>query len=390
MKKSILLFLFIVMLFSCQHRTEIIKKRSEIAKDTVLRKELKVGTIADKYLDTTKTKKDKPEKIVSDEGEVILLPNNRYAVVILDYYENEKEEDPEKKWVVFPVKVKVYDRKTKKQLPEIKFDGYFGEEHDDNFDGTINYGDFNFDGKMDVAIRTGTPYYRYFYKWNFYLATSKGYKFSKSFSKIMDDAIAYLKLDAKNKRIFAYREADYYNCAEYKIKNNKAELIKVTSTSHNPSPFTGHSESIWNGKEMVMTKNYKTLYNDLKEVEKKSILSFDVNHKIKKILLFIDNSISETLCYAEVKNDSIVDFGASGIKVYYSTKENTLAFTVENKQFKIYQSVNKIDVEMTENGKTTKLSGDIKSKKGSLSNLNSKKWENESWYRYYVVIENKK
>jgi len=387
MKNLVLFVLFIVMLFSCQQRTEIKKKRHISKTDSV---EIHTDTISEKNLDTTSVKNKELEKIIVDEGDVVLLPNNRYAIISYDFFENKKEDDPIKKMVKFPKSIKVFNRKTKKQVPEIRLDDYYANFHADELDDIVYYGDFNFGGKMDVAYRAQESYYSNFYHWNFYLATSKGYKFSKSLSAIMDDAIAYLKLDVKTKRIIAYREAEYYSCSQYKIKNNKAELIKVTSTSHNPSPFTGHSESIWNGKEMVMTKNYKTLYNDINEVEKKSILSFDVNHKIKKILLFIDNSISETLCYAEVKNDSIVDFGASGIKVYYSTKENTLAFTVENKQFKIYQSVNKIDVEMTENGKTTKLSGDIKSKKGSLSNLNSKKWENESWYRYYVVIENKK
>jgi len=383
MKNFFLLPLFTIF-FSCQYQTEI-KRKTAVVKDSVVQKEVKVDTIAVKDLDTIEKKKQS-EKIKSNEGSVVLLPDNLYAVIILDYYSKYNKDDSVTTWISVPKKVKVFNRKTKKRVRERRFDDYYADLNDDH-ENYIYYGDFNFDGKMDVAIRGEEIGYRSFSYWNFYLATSKGYKFSKSISRIMDEPIAYLKLDAQNKRILSYREAEFYNCSEYKIKSNKAELVKETSASHDPSPFISHSEKLWKGKKWTQTKDYLTLSNDTEKQEKQTIISFDIKNKRRKIMLFIDDSVSENLCYVEIKNDSIVDFNARDIFIKYNTKENALFFKNENKEFKIFEGIDKIDIEMTEKGIKTKLYGNPKSKKGSLLKLKSKEWQNEYWFRRSVLIQ---
>ncbi|KRD61401.1 hypothetical protein ASE40_07655 [Flavobacterium sp. Root935] len=222
MKNLFLLSLFTIF-FSCQYQTEI-KRKTAVVKNSVVQKEVKVDTITVKDLDTIKKKKPS-EKIESKEGDVVLLPNNLYAVIILDYYSKYNKEDSVTTWISVPKKVKVFDRKTKKRVKERRFDDYYSSD-----DGGLIYGDFNFDKKMDVAIK-GEPLLSHtiYDHWNFYLSTQNGYKFSRSFSAIMDSPVSIFDLDAKSKTI-SVRDGPLPNIERlYKIKNNQAKMVKKTT-----------------------------------------------------------------------------------------------------------------------------------------------------------------
>ncbi|KRD61402.1 hypothetical protein ASE40_07660 [Flavobacterium sp. Root935] len=392
MKNLFLLFPLFIFFFSCQYQTEIKRKRAAV-KDSIVQKEVKVNTIAVKDLDTI-DKKKQSEKIKSNEGTVVLLPNNRYAVIILDSYENKKEKDSMKRWVSVPIKVKVFDRTTKKQLRETTIDNYYVDDHAEDQDDFLYYGDFNFDGKMDVAIQSEILGYRSFYNYNFYLATSKGYKFSKSFSEIMNRPISYLELDAKNKKIIAYRVAELDESFEYKVVNNKAKLTRnFYSPRLSDGPFYSHFDDRWNGKKRISHTEFKFISPDIWENNYKySVLSFDIKNSKKKIKIFIDD-YSNKLYYTQIeRKDSLVSFDYSD-EFNYNLKNNSLVFKDQKTLYKVYDSKNDIGVEITRNGKTTKLVGDNKAKQGSLSKLITFK-KDFKWidsYESYIInktIEN--
>lgn len=226
-KTSILVFLSIA-LFSCDQKAAPKKELKNVA-DSVLEKKTESDTAVQKKLeeDSIAYKKAANEEIVR-------LPQHCYAVITLEYYKD--KEDPAEQDLGRPIRVKVFDSKTKKELPEAWQEGYYSSEIDDYGDSKVMYGDFNFDGKMDVACMGRNTAYRDFHFWNFYLATTNGYEFSSAFSKIMDEPIAYLKLDAKEKKIFAYREAEFDEYWIYQVHDNKPDLIENKSSVRYVSP----------------------------------------------------------------------------------------------------------------------------------------------------------
>jgi len=370
MRKIVLLLLLSIIMFSCQ-KTETKKKSGPIASEN---------------------KVDKQDKDSVSKDAIIKLPKDRYAVVTLESYVD-KDEDHSNIELDRPISVRIFDSKTKKEVPETLLEGIYYSEarNEDDWAGGIWYGDFNFDGKMDIACQGRDIGYRDFYSRNFFLATQKGYQLNKDFLEITDSPIAYIKLDAKKKTITAYREAEYNASFEYKIKNNKLELGRSTQDADRHGPFYYHYDS-----EAAIPERTILSYND-----DFFVMSFKTEDKKKNILLFLYDEYETNnfnLHYAEMINDSLVDSNYSGDFIY-NQKKGTLIFT-DTKfisetasriiKYKVFENETDFGIEITEKGKTIKLIGDPDTKKGSLSSIISlKRDEKEKNDREFdnVVIE---
>jgi len=200
MKKIILLLPIILIVFSCKKVGQEKKKLPVVA-------ELKSDNIN-----------------ISSENKQIVnvtidLPNNHYAVVVLDsVIIKNKGQEPD---VLYkPKKVTIFDRNTNNEIPEVPLDGIYYSKNT-----RIWYGDFNFDGKMDIVCQGKNSGYRDFYNYDIYLATQNGYELNKRFSKITDDAFETIELDSKNKKITVQREAEWDETWIYQVKQDKIKLI---------------------------------------------------------------------------------------------------------------------------------------------------------------------
>jgi len=210
MNRIIVILLIVVTVFSCQ-KVENKKKNWPVASEKT------EVAINDSVIDN------------NTKEVTIKLPNNSYAIVTLtpDQYTDNDIPDALKVDLYKPISVKIFDLKTKKELQNVSLDGVYYSESDDN----ISIGDFNFDGKIDVVCLARALSYRDFYSFNIFLATENGYQLNKDFSEITDVPLAYMKLDAKNKRITAVREAEWDETWLYQVSNNKLILIHNKSSS---------------------------------------------------------------------------------------------------------------------------------------------------------------
>lgn len=335
MRKIVLLLMVGLMVFSCKKKevkNKIFLKTSE--------KQVEVQNI-----DTTSINKGDTEIVVK-------LPNNSYAVVALEPYSNGE--------TIFykPKKVNIFDSKTKKEIPEIWLEGIFYDNDPINDDHKILYGDFNFDGKMDIACVNGFTNYAGYYTYNFYLATVNGYQLNKSFSEMTETPVD-IKLDAKYKKIIIERTRLFESTELHSIKNDI--LVKEDSIQ---GPFMynlgdDETESVING-----FVTYK------KSSKVKEILTFNTQNRKGSIMLLVykDKKAKNNLYYAEMRNDTLVDYYYDG-KFSYNQKKGTLQFGDESKKYKVYENENDFGIEIAKKGETTKLTGNPTSKKGSLSRI---------------------
>lgn len=293
MRKIFLLLIMLgLVIFSCQ-KTENKKKNWPVAS------KLKSGEQAIDSL-----------SIVKDSNDVIIkLPNDGYAVITLESYVDDDDHTYYR-----PKMVKVFD-KTKKQVPETLLEGIY---YSSDSDGFVRYGDYNFDGKMDIVCQGKDLGYRAFYQYNFYLATGNGYKFSKAFSDITEWPLATLELNTKKKRILATREAEWSQSWEYEVKNNKPKLVRETYDADRHPPFYEHYDS-----EAVIQNKTVLAYINPENV----IISFNTDDVKKSILVFRYDEYDTdnyNLHYAEMINDSLVDFKYSSNFIYDKKKQNVI------------------------------------------------------------------
>lgn len=363
MKNIVLLVLISFIALSCQ-KNENKKKNWPVAT------KLNSGDYTSDSISEKKIRKDV----------IIKLPQNHYALITLEPYTTNDEDHGEETFYK-PIGVKIFDNKTKKEIPEILLPGIYYYDNSGDYE-SVWYGDFNFDGKMDIACTGRYTGYRDFCNYNFFLATENVYQLNKDFSEITEPPIAYIKLDSKKKTITAYREAEWNQSWEYKVKHNKLELGRVTQDADRHGPFYYHFDS----DAEIQERTIVSYQDDF------LVLSFKTKEIKKNILLFLYSEYDTNdfdLHFAEMINDSLVDSHYSN-KFIYNQKNGTLLFGDNNTKYRLYENDVDFGIEITEKGKTTKLSGDINTKKGSLSRiLTLKRNEEEKKDREFenIIIE---
>jgi hypothetical protein len=287
--------------------------------------------------------------------------------------------------------VAIYGRKTNNQIIKVISDELALTLHDGKAFANIKslpygeqslimYDDFNFDGKKDLAICDGQNSSYHLPSFKIYLASEKGFLYSKEFTKLSQEYTGMFNIDTKEKRIYTMAKSGccWHEFSEFMVVNNKPKAIKIVTDEQN-MPFNTTTEEIWNGKTMAK-KSVRTIDTDQEGIE--VILSFSIPKNSKQIILY--NINDRMLYYALVRKDSTVEFSYPIEAVYqnpdfqYDNTANKLSVTFKNKNatYKVYEQQNELGITINAEGKTSNWVGDINTKKGSLDRLRKVKLDN--------------
>ena len=280
--------------------------------------------------------------------------------------------------------IAIYDRKTDKQIIKVVSDELAISLHDGKAIANIKslpygeqslimYDDFNFDGKKDFAIEDGQNSCYNGPSFKIYLATDKGFSLSKAFTRLAQEYCGMFQVDYNEKKISTMTKSGccWHEFSEFIVENNTPKAIKIITDEQN-LPFNIFTEQTWNGKTMVK-KSTRTI--DINQEEIKVILSFTVPENGKQVILY--NINDRTLNYALVRKDSTVEFFYPIETVYKnpdfkfdsSSTNHSVTFLNKSATYKIYDQPTELRMEITVEGKTYNLIGDIRTKTGGLDNL---------------------
>ena len=280
--------------------------------------------------------------------------------------------------------IAIYDRKTDKQIIKVVSDELAISLHDGKAIANIKslpygeqslimYDDFNFDGKKDFAIEDGQNSCYNGPSFKIYLATDKGFSLSKAFTRLAQEYCGMFQVDYNEKKISTMTKSGccWHEFSEFIVENNTPKAIKIITDEQN-LPFNIFTEQTWNGKTMVK-KSTRTI--DINQEEIKVILSFTVPENGKQVILY--NINDRTLNYALVRKDSTVEFFYPIETVYKnpdfkfdsSSTNHSVTFLNKSATYKIYDRPTELRMEITVEGKTYNLIGDIRTKTGGLDNL---------------------
>ena len=277
--------------------------------------------------------------------------------------------------------VAIFDKKTNKQLikvnaEELTFDLHEGKmlanikETPYGEQSQILYEDYNFDGKKDFAIMNGQNSCYHGPSFQIYLATGLGFRLSKAFTELAQVNCGIFNLDKKSKTLHTMTKSGccWHQFAVYKIENNKPKVIKIVEEDLQNAPFETYSEQNWDGKKMIASS--QTTLN-LADESITPVLSFKTTEK--EIVLF--NINGKMLYYALLNKNKNVAFSFPIEAIYqspdfeYDKTLNTLTFNHKKTRYKIYQTANKIGIEIHTANKTYNWIGNQKSQQGDLKNL---------------------
>jgi hypothetical protein len=287
--------------------------------------------------------------------------------------------------------VAIYDRHTNKQIIKVVSGELALTLHDGKAIANIKslpygeqslimYEDFNFDGVKDFAICDGQNSCYHGPSFKIYLATGKGFLYSKEFTRLAKEYCGMFNTDNKAKRIYTMAKDGccWHEFSEFIVVNNKPKAIKV-QTEQQDMPFNISTKEIWNGKSMVK-KSVRTIDLDQEGIE--PILSFRVSTNQKQVILYSIND--RTLNYALVQKDSTVEFLYPIELVYksadfqFDSNSGKLQLTFKNKNstYKIYEQSSDIGIIINTEGKMYNWIGDSNTKRGSLDTLKKLKLDN--------------
>lgn len=329
---------------------------------------------------------------------LLIVSNSIFAQVVFtvdnfskDYYGKVAIEDTSevfsKGWVA------IFDTKTNKQLVKVTSDELALELHEGKVVANIKelhygeqslimYDDYNFDGRRDLAIEDGQNSCYHGPSYKVYLATKKGFAYSKDFTKLAQDYCGMFDIDSSNKIISTMTKSGccWHQYSEFVVENNKPKAIKIVEDDQTDFPYGIHSEEIWNGKKMVKTA-HRTI--DLEQEGIKIVLSFTAEQNDKQVVLF--NINDRTLNYALVQKDGTVEFSYPIETVYqnpdfkFDTAQTTryVSFVNKNARYRIYEDKDgKVGIEIGVGNKDYMWLGLDGSKQGSLDELLRVKLDN--------------
>ena len=287
--------------------------------------------------------------------------------------------------------IAVYDIKSGKELIKVKSDELAFDHPDGKVEANISdlpygdqspimYEDFNFDGVKDFAIMDGMKSAYHLPSFNIYLATDKGFKYSKEFSRIAHENTGMFYVNTKEKKIQTMPKSGccWHQYTTDTVINNKPKAIHIMEDDQTGGEdgYENLTMKDWNGKKMV-TSTAKWL--DLDKVD--PYFSFKVEGKDKVVILFDNNN---QLNYAFSDTNGTVDFSypietdeESPGFTFDTTKNNlSISFTNKSAHYRVYETPNKIGVDAVTKGILYEQVGDFRSKKGSLRDLLKTKLDN--------------
>ncbi|RTQ45388.1 hypothetical protein EJV47_24930 [Hymenobacter gummosus] len=209
--------------------------------------------------------------------------------------------------------VGVYDQKTKRQLVRVA-SADLSEGLDGNLLGSsgarlpyaeqhvLISGDFNFDGRPDLAIQEGRNSCHLNPSFKVYLATPAGFAHSEEFSYLAQAYCGMFGVDAERQRLSVQQMGHWgQESVEFSVRDNKPFRISSSREDQSQYPFVRYSQEEWNGSRLV-----SRAWRELELGPGEAICAFPLVESGKRVVLFVLDS--RVLCYALLRRDDSVEF----------------------------------------------------------------------------------
>ncbi|WP_139923618.1 hypothetical protein [Hymenobacter sp. DG01] len=297
--------------------------------------------------------------------------------------------------VFSPGWVAIYDKKTKKEVVKVESEELALSLHNGKAQSNIQevpYGeqsliiseDFNFDGRLDLAIEDGQNSCYHGPSFQIYLNLPTELKHSQAFTDLAQDYCGMFQVDAKTKRLYTSTKSGccWHQDSEFIIRNGEPFLVRQVEMDMMRFPFQTTTTTTWSGTRMVQTTSQE-LY--LEDESIRVVCSFQVVGNGKQAVLFTtDNGLM--LYYALLRKDGQLEFtypefGAETDKftIQVASGITKLRFANKSAQYTVQQAASgALSIQVKVGGRVVELREQLGTRKGSLQPLLKLKPENLS------------
>lgn len=223
--------------------------------------------------------------------------------------------------------IKVFDKKTDKELIKVESDYFFVTLHDDEAVANIQelpygeqsvliYKDFNFDGKKDLAINDGNHSCYGGPSYQIYLADKDGFYFDEAFTELAQNNCGMFMVNQAEQTLETMTKSGccWHQYSTYTIKDNQPYLLKRTEDDHRSATgaiITINKTQRENGKlkeKSIQKFNSDLLIDEKGEFNNQLISYFEFENK-KKMYLFwnIANEITYVFTNADDEVELLYD-----------------------------------------------------------------------------------
>ncbi|KGN77502.1 hypothetical protein HW49_10915 [Porphyromonadaceae bacterium COT-184 OH4590] len=239
--------------------------------------------------------------------------------------------------------------------------------------------DFNFDGINDLAVMDGYLSCYHGPSFQIYLDTPNGLQYSQDFTELAHNYCGMFDVDYEKQLIYTMTKSGccWHRFSTFKVINDTPQLILSEEQDTRTYPYSITTTTEYNNG---LETEFVEKIIDLDDEQIDIILSFDLINSEKKVILFtyIDNLLN----YALIKSDMDVEFSFPTEMEYTNrdfimdSTKNQLIFSNQNTVCQIYEqrnrnnTISKIGIKISINGKKYHLKGYINSIKGTLENIN--------------------
>lgn len=223
----------------------------------------------------------------------------------------------------------------------------------------IIFDDFNFDGKDDIAIRTGNfgcyggPSYDVF------IFDGRTFKENEKFTDLATSYCGFFDYDPETKQIRTMTKSGcgWHEFSTFKVQKGDPVLLKRLTREVGAGPYYLMTEETWiNGKRTVEESKY--LVTDL--MDRDRIFSFrTVSGKLMQLVDY-----NESLSYFFSDKEEKIELLFSGTFIY-DRKNNSINFTNKDAYYSIFPD----RIEVKHKGKKAVIKAENGTQKGSISEI---------------------
>ena len=244
------------------------------------------------------------------------------------------------------------DSKVRSNIKEIPY----GEQ------SILIYEDFNFDGKEDIALRTGNYSCYGGPSFEIYLADKNGFTYNESFTELGSNYCGMFTVDDEKKQLQTMTKSGccWHQFSTYVVENNQVVPIEIIEESYS-GIFAEYSvQKRVNGK--MVTSHYQEFAQEFAEDNKPEFtMIFENGKKMHLMSIYGD----EHLGYIFTNADNVVELFIDA-DFTFNRADQTVSFKNENTVYRITPK----GITIKDGSKTYHLNK-IKQTAGSFNNL---KW----------------
>lgn len=288
--------------------------------------------------------------------------------------------------------ISIHDRKTDRQLLKVTSEELAVELHEGQPKSNVQqlpYGeqsviisaDFNFDGRLDLAIEDGQNSCYHGPSYQVFLGTAAGLRPDSAFTRLAQEYCGMFRVDAKRRRLSTMTKSGccWHEFSEFEVRQNAPFLVRRVEESAENYPFLTITEETWNGKKLVGTVKRRLALDD---ADVQLLCAFRLAENGKRVLLF---SFNDALSYALLRPDETVEFSyptpqaeaQPAFTLRQVGADLSLRFQNGTARYEIRETAaGQQTVTAQAGGKTLNLTGTAAGRKGSLKPLLTTKLEN--------------